>query len=243
MPVFKQIDTLAAEYPAETNYLYSTYHGDTNDIEETKERDEKKIMILGSGPYKIGSSVEFDWCCVTTAKYLRTLGYKVIMVNYNPETVSTDYDICDKLYFEELSLERVLDIYEFEKPQGIIISMGGQIPNNLALKLHDNGVWILGTSPHSIDKCEDRNKFSSILDKLEIDQPVWQELADLKQAKKFSNKIGYPVLIRPSYVLSGTAMKVCHNDKSLEDYIKEHAADIQRFSGSNIKVRRRRKGN
>lgn len=222
-PVFKQIDTLAAEYPAETNYLYSTYHGDTNDIEETPQKDEKKIMILGSGPYKIGSSVEFDWCCVTTAKFLRKLGYKVVMVNYNPETVSTDYDICDKLYFEELSLERVLDIYEFEKPLGVIISMGGQIPNNLAIKLHDNNVWILGTSPHSIDKCEDRNKFSSILDRLEIDQPVWQELADLKQAKKFSNKIGYPVLIRPSYVLSGTAMKVCNDDRSVEEYIKEHA--------------------
>lgn len=223
LPVFKQIDTLAAEYPAETNYLYSTYHGDTNDIEETPQTDEKKIMILGSGPYKIGSSVEFDWCCVTTAKFLRKLGYKVIMVNYNPETVSTDYDICDKLYFEELSLERVLDIYEFEKPLGVIISMGGQIPNNLAIKLHDNNVWILGTSPHSIDKCEDRNKFSSILDRLEIDQPVWQELTDLKQAKKFSNKIGYPVLIRPSYVLSGTAMKVCNDDRSVEEYIKEHA--------------------
>ncbi len=229
LPVFKQIDTLAAEYPADTNYLYSTYHGEYSDIEETKERDEKKIMILGSGPYKIGSSVEFDWCCVNTAKYLRKLGYKVIMVNYNPETVSTDYDICDKLYFEELSLERVLDIYEYEKPLGIIISMGGQIPNNLALKLHDSGVWILGTSPHSIDKCEDRNKFSSILDKLEIDQPVWQELSDLKQAKKFSNKIEYPVLIRPSYVLSGTAMKVCHDDRSLEDYIKEHAAISKDF--------------
>lgn len=223
LPVFKQIDTLAAEYPAETNYLYSTYHGETNDIPETNEKDEKKIMILGSGPYKIGSSVEFDWCCVNTAKYLRKLGYKVIMVNYNPETVSTDYDICDKLYFEELSLERVLDIYEYEKPQGIILSMGGQIPNNLALKLHDNNVWILGTSPHSIDKCEDRNKFSQILDRLNIDQPQWQELSELKQAKKFSNKIGYPVLIRPSYVLSGTAMKVCSNDKSVEEYIKEHA--------------------
>ncbi len=229
LPVFKQIDTLAAEYPAETNYLYSTYHGDTSDIEETKERDEKKIMILGSGPYKIGSSVEFDWCCVTTAKYLRKLGYKVVMVNYNPETVSTDYDICDKLYFEELSLERVLDIYEYEKPLGVIISMGGQIPNNLALKLHDNNVWILGTSPHSIDKCEDRNKFSQILDKLEIDQPVWQELSTLKLAKKFSNKIGYPVLIRPSYVLSGTAMKVCYDDKSLEDYLKQNADVSEEF--------------
>lgn len=229
LPVFKQIDTLAAEYPAETNYLYSTYHGETSDIEETPVKDEKKIMILGSGPYKIGSSVEFDWCCVTTAKYLRKLGYKVVMVNYNPETVSTDYDICDKLYFEELSLERVLDIYEYEKPQGVIISMGGQIPNNLALKLHDNNVWILGTSPHSIDKCEDRNKFSQILDKLEIDQPVWQELSTLKLAKKFSNNIGYPVLIRPSYVLSGTAMKVCHDDKSLDDYIKENAQVSEDF--------------
>lgn len=229
LPVFKQIDTLAAEYPAETNYLYSTYHGEYSDIEETPVRDEKKIMILGSGPYKIGSSVEFDWCCVTTAKYLRKLGYKVIMVNYNPETVSTDYDICDKLYFEELSLERVLDIYEYEKPLGIIISMGGQIPNNLALKLHDNNVWILGTSPHSIDKCEDRNKFSSILDRLEIDQPLWQELANLNQAKKFANRISYPVLIRPSYVLSGSAMKVCHDDKSLEEYIKEHAAISKDF--------------
>lgn len=228
-PAFKQIDTLAAEYPAETNYLYSTYHGDTSDIPETPKRDEKKIMILGSGPYKIGSSVEFDWCCVTTAKYLRSLGYKVVMVNYNPETVSTDYDICDKLYFEELSLERVLDIYEYEKPAGVIISMGGQIPNNLAIKLHDNGVWIMGTSPHSIDKCEDRNKFSQILDKLEIDQPVWQELTNVKLAKKFSNKIEYPVLIRPSYVLSGTAMKVCHDDKSLEEYIKENAQVSKEF--------------
>lgn len=223
VPVFKQIDTLAAEYPAETNYLYCTYNGNTNDIPETSQKDEKKIMILGSGPYKIGSSVEFDWCCVTTAKILRKMGFKVVMVNYNPETVSTDYDICDKLYFEELSLERVLDIYEYEKPLGVIISMGGQIPNNLALKLHENNVWILGTSPHSIDKCEDRNKFSSILDRLSIDQPVWQELCDIKQAKKFANQIGYPVLIRPSYVLSGTAMKVCNNDKMLEEYMKQHA--------------------
>jgi len=222
-PVFKQIDTLAAEYPAETNYLYSTYHGEVSDIDETSETDNKKIMILGSGPYKIGSSVEFDWCCVTTAKYLRKLGYKVVMVNYNPETVSTDYDICDKLYFEELSLERILDIYEFEKPLGVIISMGGQIPNNLALKLHDNNVWILGTSPHSIDKCEDRNKFSTILDKLGIDQPLWQELSEIKTAKKFSKQIGYPVLIRPSYVLSGANMKVCYDDKSLEEYIIKNA--------------------
>ncbi len=222
-PVFKQIDTLAAEYPAETNYLYSTYHGEVSDIEETKEVDLKKIMILGSGAYKIGSSVEFDWCCVTTAKFLKNLGYKVVMVNYNPETVSTDYDICDKLYFEELSLERVLDIYEYEKPLGIILSMGGQIPNNLAMKLHENSVRILGTDPLSIDNCEDRNKFSSILDKLEIDQPVWQELSTVEQANKFAKKIEYPVLMRPSYVLSGTAMKVCYNEKSLNDYLKKNA--------------------
>jgi carbamoyl-phosphate synthase large subunit len=179
-------------------------------------------MILGSGAYKIGSSVEFDWCCVTTAKVLRNLGYKVIMVNYNPETVSTDYDICDKLYFEELSLERVLDIYEYEQPQGIILSMGGQIPNNLAMKLHRAGVRILGSSPLSIDKCEDRNKFSSILDKLSIEQPKWQELSSIERAKEFSNNIKYPVLLRPSYVLSGTAMKVCYDDKSLENYLKEN---------------------
>ncbi len=222
-PVFKQIDTLAAEYPAETNYLYSTYHGETQDIAETKNVDRKKIMILGSGPYKIGSSVEFDWCCVTTAKYLRKMGYKVVMVNYNPETVSTDYDICYKLYFEELSLERVLDIYEYEKPLGIVLSMGGQIPNNLALKLHESGVRILGTSPVSIDRCEDRNKFSSILDKLEIDQPVWQELASVKQANDFAEEIGYPVLMRPSYVLSGTAMKVCYDEMSLDDYLEKNA--------------------
>ncbi|MGH2575486.1 MAG: carbamoyl-phosphate synthase (glutamine-hydrolyzing) large subunit [Ignavibacteria bacterium] len=236
LPSFKQIDTLAAEYPAETNYLYSTYHGESSDIKETKVIDKKKVMILGSGVYKIGSSVEFDWCCVTTAKFFRKLGYKVIMVNYNPETVSTDYDICDKLYFEELSLERVLDIYEFEKPLGIILSMGGQIPNNLALKLHKAKVRILGTSPVSIDKCEDRNKFSSILDKLEIDQPVWQELSSIERAKSFAEEISYPVLLRPSYVLSGTAMKVCYDEDALSDYLRknvhisrEHKVVISKF--------------
>jgi len=223
LPCIKQIDTLAAEYPAETNYLYTTYHGTANDISETKKVDKKKIMILGSGPYKIGSSVEFDWCCVTTAKFLRNLGYKVVMVNYNPETVSTDYDICDKLYFEELSLERVLDIYEFEKPKGIILSMGGQIPNNLAMKLHQNKVRILGTTPTSIDKCEDRYKFSSILDKLEIDQPEWKELSTLSAAKLFVKKIGYPVLLRPSYVLSGSGMKVCYDEKTLAQYLLDNA--------------------
>ncbi|RPI16327.1 MAG: carbamoyl-phosphate synthase (glutamine-hydrolyzing) large subunit [Ignavibacteriae bacterium] len=221
-PCFKQIDTLAAEYPAETNYLYSTYHGSASDVKRTEKIDKKKVMILGSGAYKIGSSVEFDWCCVTTAKKLRELGYKVIMVNYNPETVSTDYDICDKLYFEELSLERVLDIYEYEQPLGIILSMGGQIPNNLAMKLHKAGVRILGSSPLSIDKCEDRNKFSSILDKLNIIQPEWEELSSIEKAKAFAKKIKFPVLLRPSYVLSGTAMKVCYDDQSLENYLKEN---------------------
>jgi carbamoyl-phosphate synthase large subunit len=236
LPAFKQIDTLAAEYPAETNYLYSTYHGETCDIPETKKVDKKKIMILGSGAYKIGSSVEFDWCCVTTAKFLRKLGYKVIMVNYNPETVSTDYDICDKLYFEELSLERVLDIYEYEKPLGVILSMGGQIPNNLAMKLYRQKVRVLGSSPLSIDKCEDRYKFSSILDKLQIEQPVWQELSSIDKAKSFSKEIGYPVLLRPSYVLSGTAMKVCYNETALLKYLdanghisKEHKVVISKF--------------
>jgi carbamoyl-phosphate synthase large subunit len=221
-PCFKQIDTLAAEYPAETNYLYSTYHGSTSDVKKTDKIDKKKVMILGSGAYKIGSSVEFDWCCVTTAKILRSMGYKVIMVNYNPETVSTDYDICDKLYFEELSLERVLDIYEYEQPLGIILSMGGQIPNNLAMKLHKAGVRILGSSPLSIDKCEDRNKFSSILDKLNIEQPKWEELSSIEKAKAFAKDIKFPVLLRPSYVLSGTAMKVCYDDESLENYLKEN---------------------
>ncbi len=236
LPSIKQIDTLAAEYPAETNYLYTTYHGNSSDIPPAAKVDKKKIMILGSGVYKIGSSVEFDWCCVTTAKYFRRLGYKVVMINYNPETVSTDYDICDKLYFEELSLERVLDIYEYEKPLGVILSMGGQIPNNLALKLHRAKVRILGTSPLSIDRCEDRHKFSSILDKLSIDQPLWEELSSAKKAKSFASRIGYPVLLRPSYVLSGTAMKVCYDENELEEYLKknihisdEHKVVISKF--------------
>jgi len=162
-------------------------------------------MVLGSGPYSIGSSVEFDWCAVNTVLTLRQLGYQTIMVNYNPETVSTDYDICDRLYFDELSLERVLDIYEKEKPLGLIISMGGQVPNNLALKLHQAGIKVLGTSPESIDRAEDRHKFSSLLDELEIDQPPWKEVASLDEARKFCAQVGYPVIIRPSYVLSGAA--------------------------------------
>jgi carbamoyl-phosphate synthase large subunit len=236
LPSVKQIDTLAAEYPAATNYLYTTYHGIGCDIPAAKKIDRKKIMILGSGVYKIGSSVEFDWCCVTTAKFLKKLGYKVVMVNYNPETVSTDYDICDKLYFEELSLERVLDIYEFEKPLGIVLSMGGQIPNNLAMKLHRAGVRILGTSPLSIDRCEDRHKFSSILDKLNIDQPRWQEFSSIERAKAFAKEIRYPVLLRPSYVLSGTAMRVCHDEESLEQYLSSVPLPSGGDSGVGFKV-------
>lgn len=222
LPYYKHIDTLAAEFPSKTNYIFSTYNASSSDIKPADRIDNKKIIILGSGPYKIGSSVEFDWCCVNTAKYLKRSGYKVIMINNNPETVSTDFDICDKLYFDELSLERVLDIYEFEKPLGIIISMGGQIPNNLALKLHERGVRILGTSPISIDNCEDRHKFSYLLDSLSINQPTWHEFKSLGKAKQFAKKIGYPVLLRPSYVLSGTAMKVIYDDKSFNEYIKKY---------------------
>ena len=217
LPSIKQIDTMAAEYPAETNYLYVTYHGEKNDIKPDSRR--KKIMVLGSGAYAIGTSVEFDWCGVTCLQTLRREGFETIMVNYNPETVSTDYDMCDKLYFDELSLERVLDIYEYEKPMGVIISTGGQIPNNLALKLHEAGVKILGTSPIDIDKAENRNKFSALLDKLNIDQPVWRELTSLPRIKLFAKEVGYPLLVRPSYVLSGAAMSVVHNDQDLEYYL------------------------
>lgn len=222
IPVVKQIDTLAAEYPARSNYLYLTYNGTEDDI-PLGEKDQ--VAVLGSGAYRIGSSVEFDWCCVNAVQALGKLNYKSIMINYNPETVSTDHDICDKLYFEEISLERVLDIYEKENPEGIIVSMGGQIPNNLAMKLHRQGVPIFGTSPEMIDRAEDRNKFSSILDTLEIDQPEWEELTNLEDAKKFANAAGYPVLIRPSYVLSGAAMSIVLSDTEMEEYIRK-ASDI-----------------
>ena len=224
LPVIKQIDTLAAEFPAKTNYLYLTYNGSEDDIEIG---EEKQIIVLGSGAYRIGSSVEFDWCCVNAATTLENHGYKSIMINYNPETVSTDHDICYKLYFEEMSLERVLDIYEKENPLGLIVSVGGQIPNNLALKLDKYGVNILGTSPSKIDSAEDRNKFSQILDNLEIDQPEWKELTDLKSAEDFCNKVGYPVLIRPSYVLSGAAMSIVLSQNELENYLKK-ASDISK---------------
>lgn len=223
-PYVKQIDTLAAEYPAQTNYLYLTYNAEEDDI---KTAEPNQIIVLGSGAYRIGSSVEFDWCCVNAVMTLSELDYKTIMINCNPETVSTDYDTCDKLYFEELSLERVMDIYDKEQPQGLIVSMGGQIPNNLAVKLHKAGVKILGTSPEQIDNAENRHKFSQILDDYDIDQPEWKELTSLKEAKDFANKVTYPVLIRPSYVLSGAAMSIVLSEGELEEYLKK-ATEINR---------------
>lgn len=218
-PFVKQIDTLAAEYPANTNYLYLTYNAAEHDISPSN----KGIIILGGGAYRIGSSVEFDWCCVNAVMSAKDLGHKTIMINYNPETVSTDYDICDRLYFDEMTFERVLDIYEFENPKGVIVSMGGQIPNNLSIRLHKAKVKILGTSPINIDKAEDRHKFSSTLDKLSIDQPEWKELTSIKEAKIFANIVSYPVLIRPSYVLSGASMNVVWDNESLTHFLKEAA--------------------
>ncbi len=217
LPVIKQIDTMAAEYPAQTNYLYLTYHGTEHDIISSN----NSVIVLGSGPYRIGSSVEFDWCCVNAVETIKKAKITAIMINCNPETVSTDYDKCDRLYFEELSLERVLDIYEFENPQGVIVSMGGQIPNNLALPLLKNKVIVLGTSPLHIDKAENRYKFSALLDELHIDQPAWKELTNLEDAKTFSQNVGYPVLVRPSYVLSGAAMNVVYSDEYLDKYLQQ----------------------
>lgn len=233
VPVVKQIDTMAAEFPAQTNYLYLTYHGNENDI-PLGEKDQ--IVVLGSGPYRIGSSVEFDWCCVNAVNQVSKSGYKSIMINCNPETVSTDYDICDKLYFEQLTLERVLDICDKENPTGVIVSMGGQIPNNLAMKLHNAGIKIIGTSPTQIDNAESRHKFSAILDSIEVDQPEWREVTTLEDAKQFAQKVGYPVLIRPSYVLSGAAMSIVLTEDELELYLKkatelntEHPVVISKF--------------
>lgn len=233
VPVIKQIDTMAAEFPAQTNYLYLTYHGNENDI-TPGENDQ--IIVLGSGPYRIGSSVEFDWCCVNTATQVNKSGYKSIMINCNPETVSTDYDMCDKLYFEQLTLERVLDICDKENPAGVIVSMGGQIPNNLSMKLHKAGIKIMGTSPVQIDNAESRHKFSAILDSIEVDQPEWREVTTLEDAKQFAQKVGYPVLIRPSYVLSGAAMSIVLTEDELELYLKkatdlntEHPVVISKF--------------
>ncbi len=220
-PAVKQIDTLAAEYPAKTNYLYMTYAAQSDDTAPAN----RGVMVLGSGAYRIGSSVEFDWCCVNAVETARKLGRYSIMVNCNPETVSTDYDMCDRLYFEELSLERVLDIYERERPDGLILSMGGQIPNNLATKLYDAGAVIFGTAPKSIDMAEDRHKFSALLDRLDIEQPDWKELTDMATAREFAAQVGYPVLIRPSYVLSGAAMNVAWDDESLERFL-DMAADV-----------------
>ena len=222
LPVVKQVDTLAAEFPAQTNYLYMTYHGDKNDpvVLAPEIAKSKGTVVLGCGAYRIGSSVEFDWCAVNCVRTLRKLGKKAIVINYNPETVSTDYDECDLLYFEEISLERVLDIYEQEQASGLIVSVGGQVPNNLALPLEAHGVNILGTPPANIDMAEDRNKFSSILDKIGVDQPEWGEVSTTENAKEFCRRVGYPCLIRPSYVLSGAAMKVCFNDTDLTKFLQ-----------------------
>jgi carbamoyl-phosphate synthase large subunit len=218
IPVVKQIDTLAGEFPAQTNYLYLTYHGISSDLDY--EDDQKSVIVLGSGAYRIGSSVEFDWSSVNALNTVGKSGFRSVMINYNPETVSTDYDICDRLYFDELSFERVLDIIEYEKPKGVVVSVGGQIPNNLALRLYNENVNILGTSPVSIDRAEDRNKFSSMLDKLNIDQPRWKELTSLREINSFSDEVGFPLLIRPSYVLSGAAMNVVSNRTELEHFLK-----------------------
>ncbi len=217
-PVVKQIDTLGAEYPAQTNYLYLTYNGSEHDIDY--EGDGRSVVVLGSGAYRIGSSVEFDWCSVNALMTVQREGWRSVMINYNPETVSTDYDMCDRLYFDELTYERVMDIIDLETPHGVILSTGGQIPNNLATRLDAAGVNILGTSAKSIDNAEDRHKFSSMLDRLGIDQPRWRELTSMADIEEFVGEVGYPVLVRPSYVLSGAAMNVCSNDDELERFLK-----------------------
>ena len=217
LPVVKQIDTLAAEYPAQTNYLYLTYSGTANDVRYLG--DHKSIVVLGSGAYRIGSSVEFDWCGVQALNTIRQEGYRSVMINYNPETVSTDYDMCDRLYFDELSFERVLDVIDLELPKGVIVSVGGQIPNNLAMKLYRQNVPVLGTSPLSIDRAENRHKFSAMLDSLGIDQPRWAELTSMEEIDAFIEKVGFPILIRPSYVLSGAAMNVCHTKEQMIEFL------------------------
>jgi len=218
VPVVKQIDTLAGEFPAQTNYLYLTYNGCANDVHYLG--DKQSVIVLGSGAYRIGSSVEFDWCSVNALNTIRKQGLRSVMINYNPETVSTDYDMCDRLYFDELSFERVMDIIELENPMGVIVSVGGQIPNNLSVPLSEAGVRLLGTSASSIDNAEDRHKFSSMLDRLGIDQPAWKELTTLSDVNAFVDTVGFPVLVRPSYVLSGAAMNVCSNSEELEMFLK-----------------------
>jgi carbamoyl-phosphate synthase large subunit len=234
VPVVKQIDTLAAEYPAQTNYLYLTYNGTANDIEYL--HDHRSIVVLGSGAYRIGSSVEFDWCSVNALMTVKKEGWRSVMINYNPETVSTDYDMCDRLYFDELTFERVMDIIDLEQPHGTILSVGGQIPNNLAMRLDEQGVNILGTTAQSIDNAEDRHKFSSMLDRLGIDQPRWKELTSFDDINKFIDEVGFPVLVRPSYVLSGAAMNVCSNNEELVRFLrlaanvsKEHPVVVTEF--------------
>ena len=224
-PVIKQVDTLAAEFPARTNYLYLTYHGTEDDVvfrnsDSGSRIPGKRAIVLGGGPYSIGSSVEFDWCCVECVRELQRQNFSVSMINSNPETVSTDYDECDSLFFDELSLERVLDIIDKVQPEGVAVSMGGQIPNSLAPKLAANDVSIIGTSPKDIDRAEDRHKFSQLLDDLEVDQPAWKEFTDVNSAKRFAEECGYPVIVRPSYVLSGAAMAVVHSDEDLEGYLQ-----------------------
>lgn len=234
LPVVKQIDTLAAEYPAQTNYLYLTYNGSENDVVYLG--DHRSVIVLGSGAYRIGSSVEFDWCGVQALQTIRKQGWRSVMINYNPETVSTDYDMCDRLYFDELTFERVMDIVELEHPHGVIVSTGGQIPNNLALRLEGQQVPILGTCAHSIDQAEDRHKFSAMLDRISIDQPRWKELSNMEQINSFVNEVGFPVLVRPSYVLSGAAMNVCSNYQELERFLllaanvsKQHPVVVSQF--------------
>ena len=225
LPAVKRIPTVASEHPDLTNYLYMTYAVEGYDINYYK--NEKSVIVLGSGAYRIGSSVEFDWCSVNAINTARKLGYKSIMINYNPETVSTDYDMCDRLYFDELSFERVLDVIDLESPRGVIVSVGGQIPNNLAMKLHRQSVPILGTSPVNIDRAENRGKFSAMLDKLGIDQPKWSTLTSMEDVQKFIDEVGYPVLVRPSYVLSGAAMNVCHDDEELRRFL-EAASEVSK---------------
>lgn len=233
-PVVKQIDTLAAEFPAQTNYLYLTYHGTQSD--PIGKDGKESIIVLGSGAYRIGSSVEFDWCSVNAVETIRKKGYRSVMINYNPETVSTDYDVCDALYFDELSYERVMDIVEMELPKGVIVSTGGQIPNNLAMRLHRGGVKILGTTPESIDMAEDRFKFSSLLDSIKVDQPRWKELTSSEEIHSFTKEVGFPVLVRPSYVLSGAAMNVVSNADELDHFLqlaanvsKQHPVVVSEF--------------
>ena len=234
LPVVKQIDTLAAEFPAQTNYLYLTYNGTVSDVDY--KGDHKSIIVLGSGAYRIGSSVEFDWCSVNALQTIRKSGRRGVMINYNPETVSTDYDMCDRLYFDELTYERVLDIYDLEQPHGVIVSVGGQIPNNLAVRLDEVGVPLLGTPANSIDNAEDRHRFSAMLDSIGVDQPRWKELSSLSEVNTFVKDVGFPVLVRPSYVLSGAAMNVCSNDSELERFLalaanvsKKHPVVVTEF--------------